>query len=74
MQSYKMYLDDGVSRDSAPQDTLANAAAATGQMVNSLDDLLARSLYREVEISQIWSVSYSCSIRLLHTDILHSRL
>jgi len=56
--SYSMFLDDGVSRDSAPQESLANAAASTGQIVNiALDDLEGRSVFREVEIAQIWSPS-----------------
>ena len=58
-----MFLDDGVSRDSAPQESLANAAASTGQIVNiALDDLKGRSVFREVEIAQIWSVRSIVSV------------
>lgn len=58
LQAYTMYLDDGVSRNSAPKDTLASMAATTGQAVNTaLDDLEAESKYTEVEIVQTWSVS-----------------
>lgn len=54
-----MYLDDGVSRESAPANLLSArvAAAKSDQLRDSgLEDDEGQSIYREVMIEKIWKV------------------
>lgn len=58
-QSYSMYLDDGVSRDSAPSYLPQYKYREEPDVPNSQMAAEAQSKYREVKISQVSEVAPS---------------